>query len=470
MHVDVVVVGAGGAGLAAAISAAEKGSSVIVFESESAAGGSTSESAGMFTAGGTSTQADLGVEDTVDRYFQHYMDLNQWQLEPGLIRSFCESSVEALDWVKSIGVEIPSNWSSNAHEPGLTQSGVEDVFRGHVPKDQGYGLVTALVDEVKRRGVEIYYNSRVESLLTEGGAVVGVIVDGIEVRAHSTVVATGGFAQNPELVQRYYPEALAAGDKLFPVAAPGSRGDHIAFGKTVNAKLVGEGTGLLLVTADLQRLHHWQSGFPPLSRVYVNSSGLRFMNEDVSYAVSSGILARNGGYAWCIFDEKARLGLDPGYSHWTPDNVLSSLETGDVIAADSLAELAEKIDIDPVALAATIDRWNTELPEGKDPQFARIDYLHAKGAASQVEHIEHSPFYAVKMRAAELVCTHTGLAINDMAEVLDNNDAVIPGLYAAGEAGGGVLGPRYVGGGNAVANALTMGRRAGQSASDHAQP
>ncbi|SEP07928.1 FAD-dependent oxidoreductase [Amycolatopsis saalfeldensis] len=468
-QVDVVVIGGGGAGLAAAVSAAEQGASVLLFEAERELGGSTQLSAGMLTAAGTSVQAGLGVEDSAEKFFQHYQDLNQWLLKPGLVRAFCEHAGPSVEWLLGLGVEIPAKVSHDAHTPGLTRAGVEDVWRGHVPKDQGYGLVQVLDRARRRLGAEAVLNTRVERLLVDGGRVAGVVADGIDVRAGAVVVTTGGFARDPALRARYYPDAEAAGEDLFVVAAPGSRGDHFGFGEQVGASIAGEGWGLLLPTAYFQRLHHWQSGFPPPSRVLVNAHGRRFMDEDASYAVSSGIISAQDGPVWTVFDERARAGLPPGYAHWDAAHVLAEAEAGRTLRADTVEELAGKMGVPAAALRATVDRWNTQLPAGgEDPEFLRHRTLAAKGVTGPPEPIGQPPFHAARTLPAELVCTHAGLEINAGAAVLDERGNPVPGLFAAGEAGAGVLGPRYVGGGNAVANAITMGRIAGRAAAENA--
>ncbi|WP_037761988.1 FAD-dependent oxidoreductase [Streptomyces sp. FXJ7.023] len=462
---DVIVVGGGGAGLAAPPPPAEQGAQVLIFESERELGGSTQLSAGLFTAAGTGVQRGLGIEDTAERHFQHYMDLNQWQLKPGLIRAFCAAAGPTLEWMLGLGLDVPAAVSPDAHTPGLCRAGVEDVWRGHVPRDQGYGLVQVLDRARRERGVEAVLNTRVERLLFEEGRVAGVVADGIEVRAGAVVVASGGFAQDPGLLDRYYPEAHEAGDSLFVVAAPGSRGDHFAFAEQTGASLTGHGWGLMLPTAYFQRYHHWQAGFPPKSRVYVNGSGRRFMDEDASYAVSTGIILAQDGPVWAVFDEKARLGLPTGYADWTPERVAEEVRAGRTLSAATLTELAAAMDVPSDALSATVTRWNARLAaSGADPDFLREDSLAAKGSPQPPAPIAAGPYYAARVLPAELVCTHTGLEIDHDAAVLDRTGTPVPGLFAAGEAGGGVLGMRYVGGGNAVANALTMGRVAGRNA------
>ena len=470
---DVVVIGGGGAGLAAAVSAAERGASVILFESEGELGGSTQLSAGMFTAAQTSVQKELGIEDTVERFFQHYMDLNQWLLKPGLVRRFCELAGPTLEWMLHLGVEVPAQISGNAHTPGLTRAGVEDVWRAHVPKDQGYGLVQVLDKARKAHKIDAVMHTRVEQLLSTDGRVTGVVVDGVELEAEAVVVASGGLSQNKQLVDRWFPHANRAGDSLFVVAAPGSRGDHIGYAEQVSASIAGDGWGLLLPTAEFVGYHHWQAGFPPRSRLHINGAGHRFMDEDASYAVSGGLIDtqidRYGQPVWMVFDEDARRTLPPGYIDWTPELVEDHVRAGSVLKAQTLAELAAKVNVPADALQATVTRWNDQLPNGTDVDFERDRSLAAKGVTGGVTPIGQAPYYATRLMPAELVCTHAGLEIDVRAAVLDTQGNPIDGLYAAGEAGGGILGSRYVGGGNAVANALTMGRLAGQSAASAAR-
>lgn len=462
--VDVLVVGGGGAGLAAAATAAEAGARVLVLEATDRVGGSMLQSAGMFTAAGTSVQAALGIEDSPERFFQHYMDLNQWRLEPGLVRAFCRATAPTFEWLLGLGLDVPAAVSGNAHQPGLCRAGVEDVWRGHAPRDQGQGVVDVLDRARRRLGVDVALGARVRELVVEDGAVVGVQVDGEQVRAARTVVTTGGLAHDRAMVARWYPAALAAGDDLFVVAGEGSRGDHLRLGAQVGAAVAGEGWGLLVVTAYFQSCHHWDAGFPPASRIVVDGTGRRFMDEDASYAVAAGIVDDHGGHGWMVFDEAARRALPTGYRDWTPDNVLAEVAAGRTHRADDVEGLARAAGLPPEALCLTVSRWNEQLPHGVDPDYLRHETLRAKGADPHLAPVAEPPFYAVRALPAQLVVTHAGLRIDPGGRVVDEVGRVVPGLLAAGEAGGGVLGARYVGGGNAIANALTMGRVAATTA------
>ena len=462
---DMIVIGSGGAGLSAAVSATETGARVIILEAESAVGGSTKKSAGVLVAAGTSIQRALNVQDNADLMYQHYMDLNQWKVLPGPVRQFCERSSEMVEWLLSIGLEIPAQHSTNAHTPGLTRGGVENVNRCHVPVGQGPGLVAALDNRRKELGIPLRPNTRVTDLIIDEHRIQGVKVGEEELRAPAVVVASGGFARNSDLLRKYFPDAHDAGTSFFAVAADGSRGDHLRFAEEHDLKIFGHNWGLLLMTARFQRFHHWESGFPPASRLYVDADGVRCMDEDAPYAVNQGIWKDRGKCVWAVFDERARQGLlTQGVSDWTPDRIVEEVEKGVVQCGKSISELARKIGVPEKNLTASLNRWNELLPDGNDLDFRRHDTLIEKGMDPHLDPIDEGPFYAVQIVPGELVCTHTGLQINHNAEVLRSNGSPLPGLYAAGEAAGGVLGERYVGAGNSVTNGLVLGRLAGINA------
>jgi succinate dehydrogenase/fumarate reductase flavoprotein subunit len=237
-NTDVIVVGGGGAGLSAAVTAAEAGASVLLIESEDLLGGSTRLSSGLFSAGGTSVQAALGVQDSPAKFYQHYMDLNGWRMEPGVVRSFCEEAAPAFEWLLGLGVKVPPAISTNAREPGLNQAGVGDVWRAHAPDGEGAAIVAVLAEAARARGVRVLLGTRVGTLLLNGDRVVGVRAGDAEYRARAVVITTGGLSHDKELLARYYPRALQS-ENLFPVAAPASRGDHIRLGEVVGAAVAG---------------------------------------------------------------------------------------------------------------------------------------------------------------------------------------------------------------------------------------
>ncbi|MGI5129868.1 FAD-dependent oxidoreductase [Pseudonocardia sp. CA-107938] len=464
---DLVVIGSGAGGLSAAVSAAEGGCRVLVFESEREFGGSMALSGGVFCAAGTSVQSALGLEDSPELYYRHYMDLNQWVLRPGLIRTFCYESTPTFEWLLGMGLEVPPHLSENSHQPGIRKLGVEVPRRGHIPVGEGYALAQVLERARKDRGVELVLGTRVERLLIENGRVTGVVADDVEVRVPAVVVASGGFARNDELLARLFPRALRAGADRYVVAGQGSRGDHVAFADQVGAAIVGEDWGSLLIGAYFQRDHHWQSGFPPVARVLVDGTGRRYSDEDAPYSVAVSLMEAIGGHAWMVFDEAGRRGLPPGYPAWSPEPVQAEADAGRTHRAGDLRTLAGMIGADPDTLVATLERWNETLPNGYDPEFLRHESLAAYGYPTPAR-IAEPPFYAVRTLPIGLIVTQAGLQIDEHARVIDRFGRVIPGLYAAGEAAGGILGPHYIGA-TSIASALTMGRRAGHHASGRSE-
>jgi hypothetical protein len=195
------------------------------------------------------------------------------------------------------------------------------------------------------------------------------------------------------------------------------------------------------------------------------------MDEDASYAVAAGIVTDHGREVWTVFDERARLALPAGYVDWTAERVAEEARAGRTLVAGSVAELAAGMAVPADALAATLDRWNAGLPQGRDPEFLRHETLAAKGrdlAADPLAPIDTAPYYAVRTLPAELAVSHAGMQIDADAAVLDRTGHPVAGLYAAGESAGGLLGVRYIGGGNSIANALVNGRTAGRHAAARA--
>jgi fumarate reductase flavoprotein subunit len=215
--------------MAAAIMARDAGASVIVLEADTRIGGSTSLSAGVFYAAGTSVQRERGIEDTADAMYEYYMTLNQWRVEPGLVRRLCDGAAPALEWLIELGVEFPAET--------LYASGVESVARGHATAGGGAALASALEQAVGARFVEVVLDAPVEGLCVEAGRIAGVRAQGTELRAGAVVMACGGFGQNPALLERHYPEAARHGDWTWSISAPCCKGDGLGLGEQVGAAI-----------------------------------------------------------------------------------------------------------------------------------------------------------------------------------------------------------------------------------------
>jgi len=459
---DVIVVGAGGAGLAAGVVAHDAGARVLLVESEPQVGGSTRLSGGVFYAAGTTVQLAAGVTgDGPAAMYEYYMTLNQWRVEPAVVRRLCDEAAPALEWLISLGVEFSPD--------ALYISGVESVPRGHSATGSGASIASALEQARRARSIDLALETRVDSLLVERGQVVGVGAGGQDVRAGAVIISTGGFGQNPDMLDRYYPEATAAGDWTWSISAAGSRGDGIVLGENVEAAVLGYNRGLLLTTPGFyKQLEVYVPGW----LVYVNREGRRFVNETAAYAVMAGVVREQGGVAFAIFDEASRAQAepDPVYAdafasgvlplNWVNSVLEDMANTGRIIRANTLDEVAVRAGINAKALNATVERYNADVRRGLDSTFFKDMKV--------LRRIDKPPFYAAEVRPAIVCLTSTGLRIDADCHVLSTSEMVIPGLYAAGETTGGVLGDRYIGGGNSIANAIVFGRIAGAAAAAEA--
>lgn len=453
---DLIIVGGGGAGLAAGIMAKKQGASVMVLEADTRLGGATALSAAVMYACNTSVQKARGIEDTPDAMFNYMMTLAAWDTYPRNMRILCEQSGPALEWLIELGVQFPKDY--------LLCSGVDTVPRGH----PSIGLADALINAAGAAGVEYALGTRVDKLLVENGRVTGVSAGGNELRGGAVIVTTGGFGNSPEMIKEYYPTAAYHGDWTYAVhmAAPFIVGDGIKLGKEIGAAIVGHDTGLLLPTSGLGK---WIEAFLPPWIVLVNTLGNRFMDESAPYAVSGYLI--NGQpekKAYAIFDEPTlevasqdMRFADPYHSGtamptWEYHLLRQSIANGKIVKADTVAELAKKINVDAETLANTLDQYNTDCDKG-------VDSLFFKEMEPRFP-VRSGPFYAREVRACVIGQTGAGLNVNEKAQVLDEHGKVIPGLYAAGEVLGCGVGKRYFGGGMGICNAMVFGRIAGTQA------
>ena len=459
-NVDVVVIGSGGAGLVAALTAREHGAErVLVAESEAVVGGSSRLSGGLILGAGTRYQRAAGIDDTPDELFHDYMQMNRWRVDAATVRRFCEVSGPVVEWLGDLGLEYHAE---------LVKAGDERTARVHVPIGNGQAIVDVLHRHCRDRMVDIALGQRVDRLLVDGDRVVGVAVGDDEITAHAIVVATGGFGNSPEKVARHFPSAAATGWTWY-IGGDGSRGDAIDLGQQVDAQLVGHDHGLRLLHVDYDKNYE---ALLPGWLMMVDATGHRFVDETAPYGVLDVVVREHGDRAFVVFDQTS---LDrtsewgvgqfaypiPGHQrplskHWNPDLVEQMVAAGAVKQADTVEALALALDIDAVGLAGTVARYNGFAADGVD--------RHCGKKAAFLHPIADTPFYGAELRPATVCSTAFGLRITPDAEVLALDDRTIPGLFAAGECTGNVVGPNYFGSGNNYGNACSVGRIAGESA------
>ncbi len=454
---DVVVIGSGAAGLSAALSARALGGTVLVAEAEGVVGGSSRLSGGFMMGAGTRYQRAAGVDDTPQALYRHYLTLNQWNLDIGPAKRLCEEAGQSIEWLGDLGVEF--------HER-LIFGGDEFVPRVHLPLGRGQGVVDVLLRHCRAEGVEIALGRRVDRLLVEDGAVVGVAVGADELRCGAVVIASGGFGNDPAMLAELFPSAAATGWAYY-IGADGSRGDHVRLGEQAGALLGGRDRGLRLLHANFDTMYE---SYIPGWLTMVDATGRRFVDETAPYGIMDGLVRAVGDRVWVVFDRAAlefsstvaRNKQDRPTSsnkpspHWNVDMVDAMVAQGKVHQAPTVAALAEAVGLPVATLEATVskvNRWR-DLGEdqelGKDPKF--------------LDGMSTPPYYAAELRPASVCWTAFGLRIDRDARVQSEAGLPVPGLYAAGECTSGVIGPMYVGSGNMYSNCVTMGRIAGANA------
>jgi fumarate reductase flavoprotein subunit len=466
---DVIVIGSGASGLAAALTAAEGGAKVAVFERQRTPGGTTNFFEGMFAVE-SRMQREQYIEYDRDRAFKCIMEYSHWRANPRLVRAIVNESAGTIDWLEQQGVEFA----------GVTINMPNAPRTYHIVKGAGLAVVKTLVTRAKEKGVDLRLGTPVKRLVKEGGRVAGVLVEGdsgdIRVNAKSVVIASGGYANNKEWIRKY--TGFDLGTNLLPIGNVDKFGDGIRMAWEAGA--AEEGIGVLElyrvgpITTEIGGQIEWPTVQPDL---WVNPRGERFCDESIAfYDTSVGNVSAKykEGYTFSLFDDsiKRRLmekGIDKRVNAHTlsgskPLNFDKELQilfdkgNTDVCVADSIEELAGKMGVDPNVLKNTVEEYNRFCEQKHDDLFAKDPkYLWP---------LKNPKFYAVKAHTIFLG-TMGGIKINHNTEVIDKKDNVIPGLYAAGFDAGGMYGDSYhvnVASGGSVGFAFNSGRIAGKSA------
>ncbi len=453
---DVLVVGSGGAGLAAAVSAAQAGAKVTVMEKLSFVGGNTMLCSGYYNCVDPGRQTKLGIKDDVDLHIKQTLAAGDNRADPELVKILCSKGLETLEWLESLGMKFQDQ---------VTQVYGALYPRSHLASEaKGAGYIRVLKEKADALGVKFLMDTKMQQIVREkpqNGRVLGVEAtdeDGktILVRAKCGVVlAAGGYAANPQLRAVYDPRLLTLCTTNNTACSTGE------------VMLAANAAGAMLVGTDYIQCN---PGLPPGHQdgvrqalhleveryIYVDQRGQRFVAEDARRDVlRDAVLNLPEKYGYVIIDADGFAATPKAAQR----DAQRGLKTGDSFTADTLEELAKLIKIDPKALQKTVDEFNACVDKKADPKFGRQPSM-------LTSKIQKGPFWAA---FSAMAAHHTmgGVRIDAKTHVLDAAGKPIPGLYAAGEVAGGVHGSNRVGG-NAVLEIHVFGRIAGANAAKKA--
>ncbi|PTA91799.1 flavocytochrome c [Kosakonia sp. H7A] len=442
---DVVVVGSGGAGLAAAIQAHDEGASVLIVEKMPTIGGNTIKASAGMNAAETRFQRVKGIQDSKELFFAETLKGGGNKNNPELLRRFVENAPEAIEWLARRGIMLND----------ITTTGGMSIDRTHRPRDGsavgGY-LISGLVRNVTKRGIDVMLDTSVEEILFTEGEVRGVRLlndeqETLNVQAKSVIVATGGFSANSAMVVKYRPDL----EGFVTTNHKGATGGGIALLERLGAGTVDMGEIQIHPTVEQKTSYLVSESIRGGGAILVSQQGKRFYNEmSTRDKVSAAIIALPEHYAYIVFDEHVRA------KNKAADEYIAK---GLVTSASSPRELADKLGIDYHAFLATLERYNGFVEKQHDEDFGRTTALRAP--------INEGPFHAIQI-APGVHHTMGGVTINTETEVLNTAHQVIPGAYAAGEVVGGIHGGNRIGG-NAVADIIIFGSLAGHQAAVRAK-
>ena len=493
--VDVVVVGAGGAGMTAAITATDAGKKVIVVESQPIAGGNSVRSTGGMNAAKTPYQDKnefkeaAGVEKTLATAAEKFADnatitalaatvKSQWDAyqanpqgyfdsvelmeldtmiggkgknNPELVKALSENSADAIEWLASIGAEVKN----------VGAFGGASVKRIHRPVNAdgkvtavGAYIVPILEKNLQDRNVQFLFDTTANEIIMKDGKAVGIKGTGkdghkVTINAKSVVIATGGFGANAEMVEKYKPELKG----FATTNAEGAQGQGIDMATAVGAATVDMDQIQIHPTVHIEEdgnAHLITEGLRGDGAILVNAEGKRFYDEvSTRDKVSAAIIEQTDKSAWLIVDQTMvdKSAVIAGY-----------IKSGYTVTGATYEELAKAMGVDEATFTSTMNTWNQAVEAKSDAEFGRTSFANPLTTA---------PYYAIKITPA-VHHTMGGIVINPKAEVLNEKGEAISGLYAAGEVTGGVHGANRLGG-NAVADFVVFGRISGQSAADNAK-
>ena len=487
---DIVIVGAGGAGMTAALTAAAEGQKVIIVESQPIVGGNSVRATGGMNAGDTPYQdkaafaQEAGVEKgiaaadayadneavaalaaTVKTQWEAYkanpegyfdsVELMQLDTLVGgkgindveLVKVMAENSAAGIEWLRNYGIDLVNTGAF----------GGASVNRIHWPKvdDKKTSVGAYMIPLMEKacneeENIEILFETTAHTIIMTEGAAAGIIAEGkngetITVNAKAVILATGGFGANLEMVASYKPEL----EGFMTTNAAGLLGQGIAMAEKVGAATVDMEQIQIHPTVQFDTAALITEGLRGDGAILVNAEGKRFIDEvGTRDVVSAAEIAQTGSYSWLIVDQAM---LDASAT------IAGYVKKGFVKTGATYEELAAACEMDAANFAATMEAWNGYVAAKNDPDFGRVSFANP---------LNNAPYYAIKVTAG-IHHTMGGLKINTQTQVLNTEGEAIPGLYAAGEVTGGIHGANRLGG-NAVCDFVVFGRIAGAEAAAYA--
>ncbi|MDO5530985.1 flavocytochrome c [Sutterella sp.] len=437
INVDIAVIGAGGAGLSAAVEATELGAKVVVVEKMAMVGGNTVRAAGGLNAAETALQKAKGTKDSVEIMFYDTMKGGHWLNDPALVRTLAQKSASSVEWLLAHGGDL--------RDVGLMAGATQP--RTHRPTGGalvGPEVVRTLYTSAKNLNIDLRTNTQATEILTKDGAVVGIKVKGKDgvytIHSKAVVDAAGGFGANNDLVAKYVPRL-----KGFDTTNhKGATGDGITLAEKIGAQLI-----------QMEQIQTHPTVVPGVGdmiteavrgngAILINKEGKRFYNElETRDKVSAAILKQKDGIAYLFFDSDMQKSLKATNGY---------IKKSYCLTGATLDEIAGKMGVPAADLKASMDAWKAGKAAGKD----------AFGRADMPRDLDKGPFYAIAITPA-VHHTMGGIKIDPLTQVYNVEGKVIPGFFAAGEITGGVHGGNRLGG-NAQADIVTFGRIAGQQA------
>ena len=446
---DVVVVGAGLAGMSAAIEAAEAGANVVILEKLDRVGGSSVTAGGIVVALASELNAEANEGDSVDEWVDYYTTRGNGNVDQDMIRFWCENSSDTLNWmVDEFGIEFPT----------IGTSGTSPRNRAHTTANGGAGIILPIYEKLMEyENITLITHCPVTSVMTnDDGSAAGVVAEhygaAVTVNADAVVLCAGGYDVSDEMRAEYSPESAES----YSMSSCGNVGDWIAWGEEIGDQMEFKGGVMGMHTTNpYYTLTGGINLYSFLGTLGVNAKGERFQNEYSDYPIYDTNMKKDGSdHFWHIYTSEILAGYD-AYGYEATATFEAAIDAGYVVKADTLEGLAEAAGMDSDTFVATVERYNELAATGVDEDF---------GAAAMTPIETEGSYYAVKVVKAT-VASFGGFVINENAELLDADGNAIKGFYGAGEDANAVfLEMEYPASGSMLSISATFGRIAGQQA------